>query len=84
MRKKKDDIILRDRDILKAAIEARGMSQVKLAKIIGIRQNALCASINRERMSMDSFIRILTELGYAVTVVDKQTGETCWVVDDEK
>lgn len=82
--KKGQDIIMRDKDILKAAIAERGTSQVKLAKVIGIRQNALSASINRERMSMDSFTRILDELGYAVAVVDKRSGEVCWIVDSEK
>ena len=84
MKKAKDDILMRDKDILKAAIAARGTSQVKVAKLIGIRQNALSASINRERMSMDSFNRILSELGYAVAVVDKHSGEVCWIVDGDK
>ena len=84
MKKKGEDILMRDKDILKAAIASRGTSQVKVAALIGIRQNALSASINRERMSMDSFTRILNELGYAVAVVDKQSGEVCWVVDGEK
>ena len=84
MKKQKEDILMRDKDILKAAIASRGTSQVKLAALIGVRQNALSASINRERMSMDSFTRILNELGYAVAVIDKQSGDICWVVDGEK
>lgn len=79
----KEEIILRDKEILRAAMAERGMTQVKLAQRLGVLQNTISSSINRERMSLDGFKRILNAMGYAVAVIDKRSGDVCWVVDED-
>lgn len=80
----KEEIILKDKEILRTAMSERGMTQVKLAERIGIGQNAVSATINRDRMSLDGFKRILNAMGYAVAVIDKQSGDVKWVVDSDR
>ena len=67
-----------DRDIIKVARKARGMTQDVIAGMLGIKQNALSQGVNRSRMSLWMFSRVLNVLGYDVVVVDRDTGEPMW------
>ena len=67
-----------DRDIIKVARKARGMTQDVIAGRLGIKQNALSQGVNRSRMSLWMFSRVLNVLGYDVVVVDRDTGEPMW------
>lgn len=79
----KEEIILEDKAILKEAMRERGMTQQKLGERIGMIQTAVSANLKRDRMSLDMFSRLLGGMGYAVAVVDKETGSVRWVVDTE-
>lgn len=77
-----------DRDIIKVARKARGMTQDVIAGRLGVKQNALSQGVNRSRMSLWMFSRVLNVLGYDVVVVDRDTGEPMWKLyvemDDEE
>lgn len=80
----KEEIILKDKEILRTAMSERGMTQVKLAKRLGVLQNTISASVTRERISLALFNRLLNAMGYAVAVIDKQSGDVKWVVDSDR
>lgn len=67
-----------DRDIIKYARKARGTTQDVIAGKLGIKQNALSQGVNRSRMSLWMFSRVLNALDYDVVVVDRETGEPMW------
>lgn len=67
-----------DRDIIKVARKARGTTQDVIAGKLGIKQNALSQGVNRSRMSLLMFSRVLNALDYDIVVVDRNTGEPMW------
>lgn len=69
---------LTDKMILKAAQKTRSVTQSVLGGRIGMSQNALSQNMNRSRMSLDMFSRILHAMDYDVVVVDRTTGEPVW------
>lgn len=66
--------------ILKEAMKAKGYVQTKLAMQIGISQNGLSENINRGRISLHMFGRLLDAMGYDVCVTDREAGEVKWKV----
>ena len=66
--------------ILKEAMKGRGLVQAKLAEQIGLSQHGLSENINRGRISLTMFGRILDAIGYDVCVTDRDTGEVKWKV----
>ena len=66
--------------IMKEAMKERGMVQTKLAGQLGMSQHGLSENINRRRVGLEMFARILGAMGYDVTVTDRETGETKWAV----
>lgn len=76
-------IILTENDVLRAAIKARGTSQVDVAKKLGMLQSALSQNIGRGRMTVDKFKTILDAMDYDVYVVDRRTGKAAWALDVE-
>lgn len=67
-----------DREILKLAQRSRGVTQDVIADKLGVKRNALCQSMNRPRMSLGMFAKILDVLGYDVVVVNRETEEAKW------
>lgn len=66
--------------ILKEAMKEKGLVQTKLASQIGLSQHGLSENINRGRISLTMFGRILSAMGYDVCVTDRETGEVKWKV----
>ena len=79
-----EEIVLSDKEILRAAVKERGTTQMELAERLGIRQNALSAKMTRERMSLGTFREVLNMMGYDVAVIDRDNGDVRWVVDPTK
>lgn len=67
-----------DREIMKVAQKSRKVTQDVVAEKLGIKRNALSQGINRSRMSLSMFSRVLNALDYDVVVVDRDTGEPMW------
>jgi len=67
-----------DRIILKRAQKSRQVTQEMIANRIGIKRNALNQNMNRTRMSLDTFAKVLNALFYDIVIVDQETGEPMW------
>ena len=70
-----------ENDVIRAAMKERGLTQMALAKEIGMSQNNLSNIINRTRMSVVSVKELLDAMGYDLVVVDRKTGKQCWRID---
>lgn len=70
-----------ENDVIRAAMKARGLTQMALAKEIGMSQNNLSNIVNRTRMSVMSVKELLDAMGYDLVVVDRKTGKQCWRID---
>ena len=79
-----DEIVMNGREILRAAMKERGVTQSAVAEQLGEAQHGLSAKITRERMSLDTFRSVLNAVGYDVAVIDRENGEVRWVVDPTK
>lgn len=66
--------------ILKEAMKEKGLVQAKLAAQIGLSQHGLSENINRGRISLQMFGRLLDAMGYDVCVTDRETCEVKWKV----
>ena len=75
--------VLDDKGILRMAIRERGTNQINVSEKLGIKQCTLSSNMNRERMGLDNFKKILDVLDYDVMVVDRKTGEAVWCLDVE-
>jgi len=76
-------VILRDRDILRAAMMKRHTTQAAVAKKMGVLANSLSQNMTRSRISMDNFKKILDAMDYDIYIVDRNTREAEWCVDVE-
>ena len=74
-------VVLNERDILRAALHHRHATQQSVADKLGMSPNALSQNINRSRISMDNFKKILDAMDYDIYIVDRNTGESEWCVD---
>lgn len=72
---------LNEREILRRAVKERNTKQGTIAGELGMQQNALSAKMTRERMSLDTFKKVLDVMGYDVVVVDRESGERRWAVE---
>lgn len=81
---KKNDMVTGEKEILKAAMRERGMTQIMLADKMGIRQNSLSGNLSRDRMSLGTFGKVLNILGYDVVILDRESGEIAWKLEVEK
>ena len=81
--KKRDEVMMIGKDIIRTAIKERGVKQRDLAEQLGMLQSSLSMNISREHISLDMFGRILNGMGYAVAVIDKDDGGVRWVVDTD-
>lgn len=72
-------IPIRDnREILRLAQRSRKVTQVELAEMVGLKQSAMSGHMNRVRMSLGMFAKILDALDYDVVVMNRETGEAEW------
>ena len=67
-----------EKGILKRAQKNRSVTQDVIADRIGIKRNSLCQNMNRSRMSLDTFAKVLDALDYDIVVVDRDSGEPMW------
>lgn len=74
---------MKDKTILREAMQRSGLTQAKLGERIGMKQNALSANMTRDRMSLDNFRKVLGGMDYDVAVVDRKTNEVVWIVTDD-
>lgn len=70
--------ILPERSIMKHAQKKREVTQDVIAERMGIKRNSLCQNMNRKRMSLDTFVKVLDSLDYDIVVTDRETGEPMW------
>ena len=70
--------ILSNKAILKQAKKQRKITQVEIAEKLGINQSAMSGQMNRTRMSIDGFWRILNAMDYDIVIVDRNSGEPAW------
>ena len=70
--------VLPERTIMKRAQKRRNVTQDVIADRIGIKRNSLCQNMNRTRMSLDTFAKVLDALEYDIIVTDRDTGEQMW------
>lgn len=82
MAKKTVGIDLTDKEILKTALAERGLTQGQLGERIGMIQTAVSGNMNRGRMSLGMFRKLLEAMDYDVCVVDRETGEIKWTVTE--
>jgi len=69
-----------NKEILRAAMRERNMTQMKLADHLGMLQSSVSGNLNRPRMGLDVFIKILDAMDYDVVVVDRASREVMWQV----
>ena len=72
---------LSDKVILRLAMKQRKATQVQLANRLGVKQSAMSGQMNRTRMSLGMFGRILGAMDYDVVIVDRNSGEPVWKLD---
>ena len=69
-----------EKDILKLAQKSRHVTQDVIAERLGVKRNALNQNMNRTRMSLDTFVKVLNALEYDIVITDRETGEQMWQV----
>ena len=74
-------LALIDRDILKAALKKRNMTQVMLSERLGMKGSALSQNMSRQKMSLGMFTKILSAMDYDVVIRDRTTGEIVFQLD---
>ncbi len=67
-----------NKDILKLAQKSRHVTQDVIAEKLNVKRNALNQCMNRSRMSLDVFAKVLDALDYDVVIVNRETGEEKW------
>ena len=68
-------------EILKAAKDSKGIKQADLAARLGMAQPSLSGNMNRTRIGLDVFARMLDAMGYDVIVKDRDSGKDLWKVE---
>lgn len=74
-------ILLEDKDILRAALRRRHMTQTDISDKLGIVRSAVSMNMTRDRMGLDNFVKMLDVMEYDVYIVDRKTGEAEWCID---
>lgn len=75
--------VFSDKTILRKAQRNRNVTQAVIADRIGMKLSALSGNMNRNRMSLVMFSRILSALDYDVVIQDRETGEVVYKLDTE-
>lgn len=61
-------------DVLKEAIEAKGLTQRKFAKSIGSSPQNFNQRLNKNSFTADEWVRMLGTLGYEVRIIELESG----------
>ena len=72
-----------EKDLLKLAQKSRQVTQEIVANRLNVKRNALNQNMNRTRMSLDTFAKVLAALDYDIVIMDQDTGEVCWKLEVE-
>ena len=67
-----------EKEILKLAQKNRQVTQEMIAARLNVKRNALNQNMNRTRMSLDTFSKVLNALDYDIVITDRETGEAMW------
>ena len=70
--------LMTDSLILHTAQKSRRCTQKQIADMLGVHISSINRSMNRTRMSLEMFSKILDALDYDVVIVDRNTGEPAW------
>ncbi len=63
------------KEILAAALDEKGMSQAKLAKLVGWPEQSIGQKVNvRESIRANEFFFLMEKLGYEILFINKETG----------
>ena len=68
-------------DILREAKDRKGIRQNELAERLGMAQPSLSGNMNRTRIGLDVFTKMLDAMGYDVVVTDRDSGKPIWKVE---
>ena len=68
-------------EILRMAKDSKGFRQTELAEKLGMAQASLSGNMNRSRIGLDVFAKLLDAMGYDVTIVDRESGKELWKVE---
>ncbi len=77
---------MNEKDIITAAMKSCGWTQAELAKKAGYKtQSAISNRINGKSLRVDTFVKLLTAMGYKVVVMSTSpnTNKNKWVVSDD-
>lgn len=76
---------MNEKDIVKEAMKSCGWTQVTLAEKCGYAtQSAVSSRLNGKSMRVDTFVKLLTAMGYEVVVrsTSPNTNKNKWVVGE--
>lgn len=77
----KDVNAMTQRGILQSARSERKLTQEVIANKTGMKRNAVSQSLNRPRISLEMFSRLLNAMDYDIVIVDRADGEAKWKLD---
>lgn len=72
------------KDVIRACIKARNMSQTQAAEAIGFkRQSNVAELLTRDNFQTDKFIKIMDALGFDIIIKDRNGAnrENCWKIE---
>lgn len=77
---------MKDKDIVRNAMAKSGYTQVDLQKALNLKsQSSISTYLKSDSMKVDTFVKLLSVMGYEVTVRAKAAPEkTEWVVEAAK
>lgn len=76
--------IMTDNLILHTAQKSRRCTQKQIADMLGVHISSINRSMNRPRMSLEMFSKILDALDYDVVIADRETGNVMWKLEVER
>ena len=76
--------LMTDSLILHTAQKSRRCTQKQIADMLGVHISSINRSMNRPRMSLEMFSKILDALDYDVVIADRETGNVMWKLEVER
>lgn len=76
--------LMKDNLILHTAQKSRRCTQKQIADMLGVHISSINRSMNRPRMSLEMFSKILDALDYDVVIADRETGNVMWKLEVER
>ena len=69
-----------ENQVMRTAMKERSMRQSDLAERMGTTQNNVSGNINRRKISLEMFKRIMDAMEYDIVVMDRRDGTAKWKV----